>query len=486
MTVNVQGQTSWWLGVGLTVAVALAAGVPSARADNMDLALLQQAPAVMEHLKKRGQPTVGVLPFQVQKGQQKPSLHAGEMNVKMAQRLENMLVLLNDPARPIGILHDAARSAGQLRGATYASETGRQALLSHKYPLAWGDRSARPDLFLTGEVRLSADNRTAGVVIHAFDARSSQLTVLHTFTVKTDRSILSDCGESFRVNARSMTKRNDEELDAEAADSAATGNKGTAGGNTLIPGTDDIKFSLTYDGKAVSVETDPDNPGETRARIKARGTGTVPSPIMGNKVAVILENTSTDTTYAVVLKVNGENTLFGETDDAVNCTKWVLAPGARYEIKGFFTEEKGKNLDPFRVLSEDETRQKMDEVSGNERLGLIDVHVYRSDSRPLDQYQITQRKLSLHTPTTRGKTAARPHTLEEAQAQLREQTSTRLENGRLVADLNALKKRMTQKRLLLGKSGALEDGNALERVAFENPQEVKHTAIRYYSVGSPN
>src|SRR5436190_11454590 len=82
-----------------------------ARADNIDLELYKQAPKVMEYLQKQGFQNVGVLKFRVQKGTKPETFNAGPLNVNMASRLENLLILVNDTKQPIGIIHDASRVA---------------------------------------------------------------------------------------------------------------------------------------------------------------------------------------------------------------------------------------------------------------------------------------------------------------------------------------------------------------------------------------
>ena len=60
----------------------------------------------------------------------------------------------------------------------------------------------------------------------------------------------------------------------------------------------------------------------------------------------------------MVLAVNGKSTLF--EDDLTckppgQCTKWILKPGESYTIEGFYMSEDGKEVHPFKVLSDDES-----------------------------------------------------------------------------------------------------------------------------------
>ena len=92
--------------------LALAAGIFSpgpARADNLDLELLKQAPGLLRKLNDRKLRNVGVLPFRVKKGARPTRLDTAPLSVSMTTRLENALILANDEneRKALGILRDA-------------------------------------------------------------------------------------------------------------------------------------------------------------------------------------------------------------------------------------------------------------------------------------------------------------------------------------------------------------------------------------------
>ena len=62
-----------------------------------------------------------------------------------------------------------------------------------------------------------------------------------------------------------------------------------------------------------------------------------PEPKASDTIAFKLVNTGTST-YAAVLMVNGQNTLYNETMSALACRKWVLEPGMEVTIRGFQTD----------------------------------------------------------------------------------------------------------------------------------------------------
>src|SRR4051812_35371641 len=94
------------------LALTAGAALPgAARADNSDGRLPREATAVLQTLKDREYKTVGVLKFQVKKGEGPASFDLGLLNANLATRLENALILVNDVNSPIGITRDASRVA---------------------------------------------------------------------------------------------------------------------------------------------------------------------------------------------------------------------------------------------------------------------------------------------------------------------------------------------------------------------------------------
>jgi hypothetical protein len=342
--------------------------------------------------------------------------------------------------------------------------------------------------------------------IKAFDPKTPELKTISRFTVKSDRSILGDCGQSFRVASRRIQKR-DADLDEDAAkDATRQDDKGSQSGtaNSKPPDgnaspdpadsktTDDaqVKLTIFYDGQAQSLEGDRDNPGERRVRMVRRRSGggapvTIASPNDVKAIELVLENVSSSDTLGVVLKVNGQNTLFQETEDAANCHKWILEPGKKYTIRGYYLEDSGNNLRPFKALSEEESKQKEREITGNDKLGLIEMHVFRSSKR--DALDVS-RKVSLRGLSPYDSQKRRPRSLTELQSRLEKQTHVRPQGQKLTPDVAALAKKapapvVRQKKdrgLIVGDENKTEGGTLVRR-EFENPEEVSNQVIRYYT-----
>ena len=247
---------------------------------------------------------------------------------------------------------------------TYLTEEGRKKLFGLEYPLVVGGGKATPDLFFTGVIQLDSEKQTTRVEVLAFGRDSKDLEPTGiVIQVKTDRPLLADTGSSFVLNRRALRDRERED-DAEAIRDAESRREGKTE-PALKSMQRLVELKLYLDDVAVGLEPDRANPGN------ARFTCRPPRP--GEKVRFALKNLS-DRRLAVVLQINGMNTLYEEKLEAIRCRKWVLPPEARpLIIDGFYVKETGKNRKEFVVLPEKESRQ---EVLGDAAQGTIQMHVF--------------------------------------------------------------------------------------------------------------
>ena len=72
----------------------------------------------------------------------------------MARRLQNALILVDDPAKPVGLLEDPNQVAAAKKLPDYLTPAGRDSLFQTNFPMAWGQNTAKPDAFVTGIVRV--------------------------------------------------------------------------------------------------------------------------------------------------------------------------------------------------------------------------------------------------------------------------------------------------------------------------------------------
>ena len=142
MTTERRSVMLWGRVSQICVMSSVLASIGAARAGSIETGLREEAPRVMKYLNDHHYGTVGVLKFEVKKGDRSASLHAGTLNAAMAARLEHALILLEDPARPIDIIHDASAAANdRTHAATFRSAAGRRGTLRARVP----DRLGGPE-----------------------------------------------------------------------------------------------------------------------------------------------------------------------------------------------------------------------------------------------------------------------------------------------------------------------------------------------------
>ena len=311
---------------------------------------------------------VGVLKFRVHKAGHPVSFRVGPINDNMIERLENALIAVNPTESPVGITRDASHIADVRRLPRYDSPAGQKALFGLQYPLAWGNTQVTPDLMLTGVIKVRADLKSATVQIEAFGPDSPKQDKVVAFTVATDRSLLTDLGESFKVSSRSLKRKTraielDEDAVADAADdSSATKPAGgqTSTGDAQSPGGSLLYYEIRYDGQPQTVSPDPSNPKEFFVR----------EPTESQAVSFVVRSLASER-IGLVLMVNGKNTLYEEEGDASHCKAWVLDPGKTYGIDGFQVDNTTRK--PFRVLSDQESAS----VAYGPNTGLIQFNIMR-------------------------------------------------------------------------------------------------------------
>ncbi len=351
---------------GIACVLALLAACGEARADTLDRELLAQAPRVLRYLRDHGHRGVGVLKFRVRKGDAAPSDSVGSLNLNLASRLEMALVLANDAKDPLGIARNASAVAAGIPGANHLSREGREALFTGRYPPAWGDADVVPDAFLTGVVAFSTDLRQVSVGVVAFDRKGGPLDKVVQFTATTDAPLLSEAGEGF-VLSRGLFDGGRAELTQAAIGLAAKVNTGQAPNPVRDPAAP-VALEIRYDGKPVPFEF-------------KGGKARVPEPAEGQKVTFVLRRTADDAAgrLAVVLSVNGENTLFKERLTPLQSQKWVLEPGAPpITVRGYQTA--AGSAEAFRVLSGAQSAK--DVIKYGPDSGTIGLDVFRERKSP--------------------------------------------------------------------------------------------------------
>jgi hypothetical protein len=387
----------------LLFAVALGVAVPHARADKIDLELSRKAGKLVRDIRDRNYECVGVLNFQVKRQGGDANMRVGRLNALMATRLENALILAlvhHKDLRP-GIVCRAGDAAP--KGATYLNAAGRAQLLAAEYPLAWGDKVVKVNAFLTGEVIFTKDMKEADVIIQVFDDRQpGKFQELTRFKTHTTVGMLSDMDMDFTVRglfddakkpAKGAKKRpKDERIDFSARlqldellptpetdivpakgendpkNIGGAEKKQNAGEPPPTPFANVLKFEVYYDKEPQDLVKNPR------------------PPRLGQNVHFEVENL-TKQRLGLVLRVNGINTVDDDRQvkDPDKYARWVLAPGKRYGIYGFYKRDGDGGKDGANAICERFKPGLLKQVEDNSqlvvqsKLGKIELDVFVAD-----------------------------------------------------------------------------------------------------------
>jgi hypothetical protein len=460
----------------LTVVLLAAAwglGAASARADKLDVGLLEKANDVLDKLYTAKVKNVGVLPFRVKKGDDKPSFSAAPLCTGITGRLENALIMSNSLVKDetIGILANVSSLASKNRiGAWFSNEAERKKLFDLSYPLAWGNLKAQPDALLTGEIVNDGDCTKTKVKIEAIYRKDpSKLVPLAKFEVDTDRSLMGDLGYNFSLVGRGTRDRRDRMVASlvrrrgpkeplpEGVEVATPANVGG------------MSVSIQYNGKDQEIKPVSADAANPEYYIRPMEPGT-------RFTLTLTYNGKRTDALGVVVKVNGRNTLYGEQGDSITLSRRIYRPerdknkperytGFTYEGEG---KEEGKVV-PFKVLDAAESASR--EAQLGERVGWIDIDVFASgEEKEGDEVKLI---------SSRATSDKRPRDAAEAQARL-------LKANRVTMEEPARRRNLSEKKEPRGASGLIvPDEKAHARVdltfgKLPNPVQVGSLRIKYY------
>lgn len=397
-------------------ACALSAPIVRAAGDPLDDALFDKATSILEQLKKKGFTNVGVVKFLVRHGDAEPSDDVGDLNLTLANKLEVALILANTDDK-FGIIDKASEQIvrEKLLAANHRTEEGRKAFFIRKYELAWSRDKVEPSGFLTALATFSQDLSKVKLQIQVFDKSGKIEDIAGTVSAPTNPEMLAQAGFSYAL-APSRQKAlvtgdpppPPETQKREIIEQVAKSVPKPKEVETPPPSPLDdcpIKLTVLYNGKPVT----------------PNGTN-LPEPKSTDRVEFTLSN-PTQGTYAVVLLVNGENTLYQERIAPAVCRKWVLGPDMSVTIRGF--QVGTDQVAPFRVLPAEEPipdAVRYGDHSGTFRL--VVFHGKMSDVNPADNLAKADPKdaASLALSRTRGGTrpaGVKPQSLKALQADLR-------------------------------------------------------------------
>ncbi len=393
--------------------------------DDFSRQLYRVTPEIMDKLRSRGCKHVGVLKFHVCKSPSKtPSDDVGTLNMFAAQRLEIALALHNPHVadEQIGIVQNASAVAATIPGASHVTAAGRAKLFTGGYQLAWGAKQdITPDAFLTGLILVDESLTKMSVGVFAFDRQNPELRSLVQFDVQMTPGLLDELGESFLLRGAfdgGQTQINKPVTKAEIKKEtvkAAQDVKAKKASFPLVDKSAPVALEVLYDGRPQALDLN-----------HSQGEAFLAEPHEGQDVTFVLSRTpAAKGRLGVMLKVNGENTLFREKLAAEHCMKWILEPdGKPIKIIGYqLTDDRTER---FHVLSSAES--KAHEVNYGAEVGIISLVVFREqtndiplDLPPLEELEKADDLLALMRGVLPEKT---PNNLAALQAQLRSRSNS--------------------------------------------------------------
>lgn len=341
-------------------------GVRGAQAASLESRLQLEAPKIIAMLHDRGCHRIGVLKFRVQRqigGPLRDSV--GQLNTQLANRLEAALVLAapDDDTTQVRIARNASATAANVTQASHLTKAGRQRLHEHVYQAAWGPAPMEVDAFVTGVVEVAPDLRSMRVGVIAAVRDEPKLVPLTRFVADVDAGILSELGESYHLRSVGGNDQPDREPAAQALkvrDDPAS--------NFPLRDKPLVALRIYYDGKPVDIEF--------------KGIdAAVPEPREGQQVRLEIERLDDGAEeLGVVLKVNGENTLYRQRRVDRNCSKWVLNQQHKKTVIRGFQEANSRGA-RFHINSREESEPL--EMYYGEDVGLISMTVFvEQDEEP--------------------------------------------------------------------------------------------------------
>ena len=402
-----------------TILLAICLLQPAQRlfaADELEKQYQKTAAEILTKLRTAQINTTGVLKFAVRIGDGPFPPTVGNLNMRLAEKLELALVMAN-PAREtasatqIGIVRAASDVANTITGANHLTEDGRRLLFSKSYPLAWKHQNRSeviPDSLIVGVAQVHADLSRMDIEIVLVSKRDLKLEPLASLTVPTDLDDLIDSGESFttrglfdggsvetktesdtkdesKTKDESNTKdesetttepTNDEKLKEVVKEQALAVRKETLGksepqkstNHPLAPSSDaPIKFEIWYGDKLQSYEF-------------RDGAAFVKEPAEGQQVILTVRRKSAEKKrYGVLIRVNGESTLYRERTPDLKAGLWILEPDAKeFGIYGFQIDNGTRQ--EFRVLSDEDSVKRT--IDYGRDVGMISVVVFEEETNP--------------------------------------------------------------------------------------------------------
>lgn len=382
--------------------------------------LMSAAEAIYEKAKGKYK-TIGVLKFQVQKGDGRLDDNLGTINMSLARRLEMALIFAQKgdkgPPKPedlVLIVKNASATvatADQAAPGEFAIDTadGRKRFFKLRYRPYWGtEKEVSADALIAGWATLSPDLKKTSVKLKWFDAAGIE--DVGSFDLDNTVSDLVMTGQSF------VTRDGAAGPKASFAAAADLARPEQDAGPFAPAAKPLVVLKIEYAGKAVPVKWKD-------------GKGQIPDfEDTTQKVKFVLERgeAAKGRSLGVVLKVNGVNTLFREENPAnAACSKWMLNDEyQKFEIVGF--QESGTESKEFvlKTPREYQNSLKSKTMYYGKETGCIEMVVFQDvkDAAPKTPESPSPGTMTaILTAEHQGKDAHLPETWGEAKVALNRQ-----------------------------------------------------------------
>ena len=425
-------------GCGQRISPSLLAADEEEPPPTLEEVLLKQiAPEIIRVLQKKDCSTVGVLQFRVADG----GIDGGVMNRQLTEGLRAALILENPNKAPLAILRDAGALISKLKPpASPLNAADHMRMLATKGPLVWGENEVAPDALLTGLATVSPDLLKMNIQFQAFGRGFEGLETVAEAEVRLTVESFLQLGRTFEVRGIS----DDRQIARRIAEDRRAAKPFPLDGN------DGLKFRVFYDDEEQVIGLSPE------------GVYIVIEP--RHKQRVRFELSTTGDPVAVVVRVNGENTLFRERRETADCTKWIVRNNTPTVIRGYQLDE--NNLDPFEVLSETDSRIRDSQYGA--AAGLITINVIPElRSGETDVVRLPEGDLD----ETSLNAVRNPQPLK-----------TRVKNARSAKEMlqNASKSFITRGTIAPPAPDAKKEEQVIQRVEFKpNFSQMQTVAIRY-------
>lgn len=472
-------------------------------ADSIDDVLGQKhIEQIYNFLEGKGYKTVGLLNFSLKRDQldNSPTFQAGPISRSLPIRIQNALALWSPGqfGNEIRLIDDACRVIEKSGVNSYQNQEERDKLFSLDFPILAYPKTAKAtlskaDVFIVGDVAISADRKQTTVTLKYFDNQSNkEPTEFHKIVVPTDLTILAESGISFALNARDFDKiigkqRKDKLLEVagpalempdkqkvkEKTEPVTTNDtqqkSNTSGGTNDNSGTaasimvpcstneliwkDWVDLTVLYEDAPQTVYRNPDD----------RAKFLIKEPKEGQKISFKIKNVSNEK-LGIVLLVNKHNVLDSEdieTDTPDKFSKLILMPNGQgvdeFTVKGYIklntSNLEDSKVQLFEIMSSARTIElARHELGKSNHYGHITLYVFRDINGSSE--------------------GAVPG--ESAKFNLRKQS---IDNEQFTTLAKALGSHLESKGYIAG--GAQAEKLSFSNDRINNPQQVVSASIRY-------